>query len=197
MVIDQAGQQDVSELLIATLAGILVLIVERIVTGLLERRKEARSRRNTKHFLRSWYREAYDTLIAVSEHYSKLAQEWTKYRADLDKQPTSDERTPGAGYERIVMPDISTVVVSALPDMPEDAYINLLFLNGRLKLIDDRGHRLSDMIDNLLAVKPDRDSRIRLSEVFIDAVTFIREVTTEALTYNYSNPGLASWINKE
>ena len=196
MVLIQANQSRVSQLLIATLAGIAVLVTERIVTFIIDYRKEAKNTEHARNFLAGWLAEVTDNLFDTEQHYGKSLQTWKDYLEKLEASPGQDIQAPKLTYDRIHMPDISNVVISASSHMPEAVYVNLLHLNAKLKLIDERGRRLADFFDNMLLKKPKYGSRVRVPKSAIEALDFIKGVVVAA-RINSSNADLNNWIMRK
>lgn len=181
------------DLTVAIFAGILLLTLERIVALVADKRKDRKTSEHARKFLKEWFSTVENGLPVTAAHYQEALETWKTYLDQLERNPGIDLRTPKLPYRRIYMPDISDVVISASPYMPQDAYVNLLHLNAKLRLLDERGRRLSDFFDHALLKKPSYDRRLRIAKALIEKLRYVNDLAITAQA-NSSNRELKNWI---
>jgi hypothetical protein len=185
----------VTGLLLAAFGGLIVLMVERIVISQAESHRENLVAQYTRAFLQNWYEEVESVLEKITAEAESAEPNWSAYLDRLQADPNSEEPTPGITYTRVVLPDISEIVTRALPYLTEPAYENLLYLNNRLRILDERERQLSELFDSTLTVKHDHAFRLRLANFVRSALQDIKQLVTRAREY-YSKPGLADWMSR-
>lgn len=186
----------VTGLLLAALGGLIVLMVERILISQSEGHSEHLVGQYTLAFLRNWYEEVESVLTKITVEAGDAEPNWSAYLDRLQADSDSEELTPALTYTRVVLPDVSDVVTRALPYLTESAYENLLYLNNRLRILDERERQLSELFDSTLAVEYDHEFRLRLAKFVRPALQDIKQLVTRAREY-YSKPGLADWMNRK
>jgi len=163
------------------------------VALVLDIRKDRKTSEHARKFLEEWFSKVESGLESTATHYQEVLEQWKAYLGKLEKTSGIDLPSPKLPYLRIYMPDISDVVISASPHMPQAAYVNLLHLNAKLRVLDERGRRLSDFFDNILTKKPTYERRLRIAKALIEAVDYVSRVVAAAQE-NSTNTELQVWI---
>lgn len=108
-----------SDLIVAIVAGIVVLLIERIWTGVSEKIKEKRIEKYTRSFLRDWHNGAMKFLNLEEVDKTNTLEEWNEYLSQLRSSPKSNSISPSLPYRRTDLPDVSSIITESLPNMPD------------------------------------------------------------------------------
>lgn len=169
------------ENLIAGVVGALIALgLERVLDWLGERHKEKTDIQNTAAFLRGWFIETVSGLRKTSDKYNTAIIEWEEYLSRAAADPNTSLIFPELPYERITMPDIEEVVIRKAAYMTEQTYTGLLFLNRKLRLLDEQGKVMADALFNTAVSHLGREARIRFAKTVLDSFEFARNIILDA-----------------
>ncbi|HEX5720514.1 MAG TPA: hypothetical protein VF179_30445 [Thermoanaerobaculia bacterium] len=178
---------------IALVVALIALAVERLWSLISEKMEDRRAARTIRDFLHGWWREAESVLEETRKGYEEDRKVWADYRESLETSPQANPVFPCRSFFRILLPDVGPVVVNGLRHMSESAYVNLLYLNARLRLLDERGRRLEGILDGFVVTHPTRESRLRMAQVVLEIHQNVLDLISEVWRF-HSNEGLMAWL---
>lgn len=96
-------------------------------------------------------------------------------------------------YRRFLLPDIAPMVAAGLGYLSESAYANLLYLNGRVRVLDERNAHFSQFFYMMLQTDLSAQIRAKAATVIADDIKFVVQLAAEAKQYAQA-PGLLEWL---
>jgi hypothetical protein len=175
------------------LATLLGLLIERVVTSVGDVRTHRAEKQRLRSFLNRWYSDVTVYFDEIEKDAQDTKKVWSQYRENMQAQEGKGEAFPWLPYHRCSLPDIAPMVCGGLRYLSEEAYSSLLFMNGRMKVLDERNAMFSDFFTHVLCTDLSAATRAKAAKIIDDNLSFVVQISIEAKKISETE-GLTMWL---
>jgi hypothetical protein len=185
------SQSTVEQMLIATIAGLLVLIVERLITLTTSVWKATVEKLQLREYMKTWFISSTNYLDNAYETYEKELNICQQER---------DALTNGQSLVihqmrllRTTIPDISLILLNSMTSLPKMVYINLTVMNRSIATLEHQNDRIQSLHDSTATTQIGHEIEINVTYVRIETLKFIMQLI-ETGKGKSKDPSLLKWL---